>query len=184
MEKLDVITYIYIKKHSCSPRLHLFDNKYNKTYIVKCHRHFFFFFKIRLNCSPVMTKYFQHHYYSLQCHVILQKSFYVDLLYIIHKNGNHLFKIWTIFHNISNKCSFEKQETIRMRVGSKVKCFMIYLFIQTTSKEVCSGVDYFDVFISCLDPHSDGTHSLQRIHWWASDILQNFLKAVRMKKET
>ncbi len=24
-----------------------------------------------------------------------------------------------------------------------------------------SGVDYCDVFISCLDSHSDGTHSLQ-----------------------
>ncbi len=33
-----------------------------------------------------------------------------------------------------------------------------------------SGVGYCDVFISCLDSHSDGTHSLQRIHWWASDI--------------
>ncbi len=30
-------------------------------------------------------------------------------------------------------------------------------------------VDYCGVFISCLDSHSDGTHSLQRIHWWASD---------------
>ncbi len=28
-----------------------------------------------------------------------------------------------------------------------------------------SGVDYFDVFINCLDSHSDGTHSLQSIHW-------------------
>ncbi len=26
-------------------------------------------------------------------------------------------------------------------------------------------VDYCDVFISCLDSHSDGTHSLQNIHW-------------------
>ncbi len=26
-------------------------------------------------------------------------------------------------------------------------------------------VDYYDVFISCLDSHSDGTHSLQRIHY-------------------
>ncbi len=26
-------------------------------------------------------------------------------------------------------------------------------------------VDYCDVFISCLDSDSDGTHSLQRIHW-------------------
>ncbi len=25
-------------------------------------------------------------------------------------------------------------------------------------------VKYDDVFISCLDSHSDGTHSLQRIH--------------------
>ncbi len=26
-------------------------------------------------------------------------------------------------------------------------------------------VDYCDVFFSCLDSHSDGTHSLQRINW-------------------
>ncbi len=26
-----------------------------------------------------------------------------------------------------------------------------------------------DIFISCLDSHSDGTHSLQRIYWWTSD---------------
>ncbi len=35
-------------------------------------------------------------------------------------------------------------------------------------------MDYCDVFISCLDSHSDGTHSLQRIHLWASDVLLNF----------
>ncbi len=33
------------------------------------------------------------------------------------------------------------------------------------------GVDYYDVFISSLDSHSDGTHSLQSIHWWASDSM-------------
>ncbi len=33
-------------------------------------------------------------------------------------------------------------------------------------------VDYYAVFISCLD--SDGTHSLQMIHWWASDVTLNF----------
>ncbi len=32
-------------------------------------------------------------------------------------------------------------------------------------------LEYCDVFISCLESHSDGTHSLQRIHWWASDEL-------------
>ncbi len=37
------------------------------------------------------------------------------------------------------------------------------------------------VFISCLDSHSDGTYSLQRIHWWASDVMLNFSKSVLMK---
>ncbi len=31
-----------------------------------------------------------------------------------------------------------------------------------------------DVFISSLDSHSDGTHSLQSIHWWASDPPNQF----------
>ncbi len=44
--------------------------------------------------------------------------------------------------------------------------------------------DYCDVFISSLDSHSDGTHSLQRIHGWASDVIQNFSKSVQMKKQT
>ncbi len=39
------------------------------------------------------------------------------------------------------------------------------------------------VFISCLLSHSDGTHSLQRINWWASDVMLNFSKYVLMKKQ-
>ncbi len=39
-----------------------------------------------------------------------------------------------------------------------------------------SHVDYCDVFISRLDTHSDGTHSLQRIHlvskWFNAKFLQ------------
>ncbi len=37
-------------------------------------------------------------------------------------------------------------------------------------------MDYCNVFISCLDSHSDGTHSLQRIHWSASDVMLHFSK--------
>ncbi len=44
-------------------------------------------------------------------------------------------------------------------------------------------VYYWDVFISHLDSHSDGTHSLQRIHWCASDAMLNFSKSM-MKKQT
>ncbi len=43
-------------------------------------------------------------------------------------------------------------------------------------------VDFCDVFIICLD--SDGTHSLQRIHRWASDVMIYFSKSVLMKKQT
>ncbi len=42
-------------------------------------------------------------------------------------------------------------------------------------------VDYCDVFISCLDFHSDGTHSLQRINWWERDVMIKFTKSVLMK---
>ncbi len=45
-------------------------------------------------------------------------------------------------------------------------------------------VDYCDVIISCLNSYSDGTHSLQRIHWWASDVMLNCFKSVLMKKQT
>ncbi len=38
-------------------------------------------------------------------------------------------------------------------------------------------VDYCDVLMSCLDSHSDGTHSLQSIHWWASDAILDFSKS-------
>ncbi len=46
-----------------------------------------------------------------------------------------------------------------------------------------SDVDFCDVFISCLDSHSDGTHSLQRIHWWATNVNLHFSKSVLMKKK-
>ncbi len=47
-----------------------------------------------------------------------------------------------------------------------------------------SHVDYLWVivmFLSAVWTHSDGTHSLQRIHWWARDIMFNFSKSVLMQ---
>ncbi len=45
-------------------------------------------------------------------------------------------------------------------------------------------VDHCEVFISCLDSHSDGTHSSQRIQWGVNDVMLNFSKSVLMKKQT
>ncbi len=64
-------------------------------------------------------------------------------------------------------------------------CSFCLLKMLTDGLEWCGSlVDYCDVFISCLDSHSDGTHSLQRIHWWASDGMLHFSKSVPMKKQT
>ncbi len=44
-------------------------------------------------------------------------------------------------------------------------------------REICTDQD--------LDSHSDGTHSLQGIYWWASYyVMLNFCKSVPMKKQT
>ncbi len=57
----------------------------------------------------------------------------------------------------------------------KLKCLDEFVSYKYTAFHIIkyqlinwSGVDYCDVFISCLDSHSDGTHSLQRIHCWAT----------------
>ncbi len=58
-------------------------------------------------------------------------------------------------------------------------CFSFCLLqMLTDGLEWCGLlVDYCDVFISCLDSHSDGTHSLQSIHCWDSDAVTHFSKS-------
>ncbi len=43
-----------------------------------------------------------------------------------------------------------------------------------------SAVDYCDVL---SDSHSDGTHSLQSIHYWDTEAMLNFSKSVPMKSK-
>ncbi len=54
----------------------------------------------------------------------------------------------------------------------------------TDGLELCGSLaDYCDVFISCLDSHSDGTHWMQRIYWGASEIILNVSKSVQIKEQ-
>ncbi len=47
------------------------------------------------------------------------------------------------------------------------------------------GLEWIIVMLlSAVWSHSDGTHSLQRIHWWASDVVQIFSKSVLMNKNS
>ncbi len=54
---------------------------------------------------------------------------------------------------------------------------------------ICSGVVLITCGLLCcfyqmLGLSTDGTHSLQRIHWWASDVILNFPKSLLMRKQT
>ncbi len=66
---------------------------------------------------------------------------------------------------------------------TKRKCFLqtrsfCLLKTLTDGLEWCGLlVDYCYVFISCLDSHSDGTHSPHRIHCWDSDEMLHFSKS-------
>ncbi len=78
-----------------------------------------------------------------------------------------------------------------------IYCMCLYLYIHNkytqhthiyyVNKNFYFGCEMWitcDVFISSLDSHSDGTHSLQMIHWWASDVMLKFSKPISMKKQT
>ncbi len=64
----------------------------------------------------------------------------------------------------------------------KLKTYHVLLHKVLTDGLAWCGllVDYCDVFIICLDSHSDGTHSLQRIHWWAGDVMPHFSTQVHI----
>ncbi len=84
----------------------------------------------------------------------------------------------------------DRSNNVKLKCCNAVICFLqtCIFWLHKTSidgLEWCGLlVDYCDVFISCLDSHSDGTHSLQRIHWWASDEMLYFFKSVPTKKQT
>ncbi len=98
---------------------------------------------------------------------------------------------WTVFHDFF---FFLKKAILWIEVsyfsnGLKLNILVMDLFLTnmqllaTYDFNWWSGVhgvllvDYYDVFISCLDSHSDGTHSLHRIHCWASDVMLHFSKS-------
>ncbi len=55
-------------------------------------------------------------------------------------------------------------------------CQLYVMILSDVWLEPC-GLLVNYVFIHFLDSHSDGTHSLQRIHWWDSDVMLNFSKS-------
>ncbi len=80
----------------------------------------------------------------------------------------------------NRRCTFSLEEALLwiMDLYFRKKQWFEVKHMLTDGLEWCGLlVDYCDVFISCLDSHSDGTHSLQRSHWWASDGMLHFSKS-------
>ncbi len=86
-----------------------------------------------------------------------------------------LIQLKQLFHWIEDLYFGQKQ---RFRVKNALVMNLFLKLYKTLIRLESCGllVDYCDVFFSCLDSHSDGTHSLHRIHWWASDVKRNFSK--------
>ncbi len=99
---------------------------------------------------------------------------------------NTLFRTVLDSFFVYKQCLILTHILIRSK-GLKVKMSWWIFFLQTHSfSHYKSGVDYLwiiVVFISCLDSCSHGTHSLRRVHWWASELMLNFFKSILMKKQ-
>ncbi len=104
--------------------------------------------------------------------------------------------ICAYFSHDSDQMAFSLEEAIsRMRIlarsnGFEIKKILNWGFISYKyvafnfiiySLMDWSVVDYLEVL---WITHSDGTHSLQRIHWWASDGMLNYSKSIQIKKQT
>ncbi len=63
-------------------------------------------------------------------------------------------------------------------------CIFIYFLLYNRWIKRLEWCGLLWCFISCLDSHSDGTHSLQRINWWVRYVMLHFSKSVFIKKQT
>ncbi len=82
----------------------------------------------------------------------------------------HYYVFWT---NILARSVGLKSKPLDWFVSSKKAIFFFSLY-KSLIHVLEITCELLWCFISCLDSHSDGTHSLQKIHWWASDVMLNF----------
>ncbi len=116
----------------------------------------------------------------------------------IPKIHQHIYLelFWTVFaYKLCLICAYFSPDSDRVTFSLEraiLNILMMDLFLANMQLLILQDVNWWtgvvwitcDVFISCVDSHSDGTHSLQRIHWWASDVMLDFNKTVPMKKNS
>ncbi len=119
--------------------------------------------------SPESGDKYTHIKHHSQVKTVLNK--YVGGIWWRGQLGKYFFNGGSVIMNygLDQKQQFEvKNGRI---VSNKQKAFHVTIKMLTGLESCGLPVDYCDVLISCLNSHSDGTHSLQRIHWWASDVM-------------
>ncbi len=119
--------------------------------------------------------------------LILHHCFWTQFQSIIHNNASTSEKVFSCFclltmYNLWMFLSWFRRDYFfseESNIMEKLVSYKAFHFsgVRTLTDGLESFVlleDYCDVFISCLNTHSDGTHSLQMIHWWESDVMLNF----------
>ncbi len=131
----------------------------------------------------------------LICSVLCNRECYSSIL-VLTFTSTVFLKVSSCFPSLCYMRNFVYSSISINALLTSTWCYKLAkCFLQTCSfllhKTLIDGlewcglfVDYCDVFISCLDSHSDGTHSLQRICWWASDVRLNFFRYVLVMKQT
>ncbi len=97
--------------------------------------------------------------------------------------------IWPLFAHFTSKLEeallwimesyFGQKQQFEVKTSQWWICFL-QTHIFWLLKMLTDGLEWCGLlwcFISCLDSHSDGTHSLQSIHWWKSAIMLHFSKS-------
>ncbi len=82
-----------------------------------------------------------------------------------------------------NKCSLARSDSLKIKRLNDVFSLKLasFLFMTLIDELKSCGLLWC---LSVVWTHSDGTHSLQRIHRWAGDVMLHFSKSLLMKKQT
>ncbi len=82
-----------------------------------------------------------------------------------------------------NKCSLSRSDSLKIKSLNDVFSLKLASFLFMT---LIDGLKSCGLLwcLSVVWTHSDGTHSLQRMHRWAGDVILHFSKSLLMKKQT
>ncbi len=84
-----------------------------------------------------------------------------------------------IFSPNSDKTTFTTGDRSIVDILIQFNCLL-----QTCSFLTLQDFNQLCGLLWCHSSPSEGTHSLQRMHWWASDVMLHFSKYVLMKKRS